>query len=85
MGFVIPAVFSDEIVHAEVAKAMRGCRIMGAGTCVIGKRAVKCTPGSVSLNLPHSSHVFDTVVLTLFLKQGLSGLKLQNAIMAGLI
>jgi len=78
-GYYLPIVFTEEIVHAVVAKVLtkHQARVLSAG--FVSRRDGRwCVDDRKSESLNLGPAPDDVVILNLFLEQGLSGLELQN-------
>ena len=79
-GYYVPVLFSEEVTHAYIGKALQRQRLtlMSAGFCYIreGSWVVNMNEKSESMKLgPRST---DDLILNLAFKQGLAGLDLYN-------
>lgn len=80
-GLFYPFVFADEVVHSLAATALPAtCELIGAGECILGKKASAYNAAGFSSSLQLGPSELDGIILTLFLAGGLSGLQLQNQI-----
>jgi hypothetical protein len=83
-GYSVPVVFDESLVHKEMVRGLgKTHRLISAGFCHFKQDKGWVVEGgrkSDSLNIgPHRQ---DQTILTLFLDRGLSGLDLQNLLMA---
>lgn len=81
-GFFFPVVFSDDLVHAQVAKGAFPTGVTPSSAGFVHLRGKVALAYGKSDSLKLSAKVKeDSLVLTMFLTQGLSGLALSNLLL----